>query len=40
MDIAGPRVHGAPNSAVRQDYLDQIIWMQIIALLENEKLIQ
>jgi len=25
---------------VRQDYLDQIIWTQIIALLENEKLIQ
>ena len=28
------------NCPVRQDYLDQIIWMQIIALLENEKLIQ
>jgi len=25
------------NRPVRQDYLDQIIWMQIIALLENEK---
>jgi site-specific DNA recombinase len=25
---------------VRQDYLDQIIWAQIIALLENEKLMQ
>jgi site-specific DNA recombinase len=28
------------NRPVRQDYLDQIIWTQIIALLENEKLIQ
>jgi site-specific DNA recombinase len=28
------------NRPVRQDYLDQIIWAQIIALLENEKLIQ
>ena len=28
------------NRPVRQDYLDQIIWTQIIALLENESLIQ
>src|SRR5271157_1524488 len=28
------------NRPVRQDYLDQIIWAQIIALLEDEKLIQ
>jgi site-specific DNA recombinase len=28
------------NRPVRQDYLDQLIWAQIIALLENEKLIQ
>ena len=28
------------NRPVRQDYLDQIMWAQIIALLENEKLIQ
>src|SRR5271169_4488186 len=28
------------NRPVRQDYLDQIIWTQIIALLENERLIQ
>jgi site-specific DNA recombinase len=36
------RLHGAlcTNRPVRQDYLDQLIWAQIIALLENEKLIQ
>ena len=28
------------NRPVRQDYLDQLIWAQLIALLENEKLIQ
>jgi site-specific DNA recombinase len=28
------------NRPVRQDYLDQLIWTQIIALLENETLIQ
>ena len=35
-----PQGRRCTNRPVRQDYLDQLIWTQIIALLENETLIQ
>ena len=35
-----PQGRQCTNRPVRQDYLDQLIWEQIIALLENETLIQ